>query len=222
VEQLDFTRGVRPQAFQSFALCQVWLCSKADPSSAGSTHVLSLVTCLQPGLSLGPLLGSGMAPLSPTGISSKQCLEKGHAQARGDRHQNLSPRASSSEVRMWRPVVNQSHALPDPTSAKISPQKDINGQQEKSVNVANSLPEGLLLNAGKSALQGSFLFLGQSWRGAGGQTTEPQIQCFPAGRFGFCETQRKYRCYHPVGTTPCLLLPDCVGQTAMALEMHLR
>lgn len=81
--------------------------------------------------------------------------------------------------------------LPDPTSAKICPQKDINGQQENSINIANSLPQGLFLDAGESPLQGCSLLLGQGARGAGGQTAEPQVQHFPAGRLGCCERRTK-------------------------------
>lgn len=102
-----------------------------------------------------------------------------------------SPNTSCLDMRMRSPERSQSHVLPDPISAEICPQKDINGQQENSINVANSLPQGLFLDAGESPLQGSSFLLGQGGCGASGQTAEPQVQRFPAGRLGCCERWTK-------------------------------
>lgn len=86
---------------------------------------------------------------------------------------------------------NQSHVVPEPTSAEVSPQKDVDGEQENRINIANGLPQGLLLDAGESLLQGSSLLGGQGGRGAGGQTAEPQVEHFPAGRLGCWERWTK-------------------------------
>lgn len=87
---------------------------------------------------------------------------------------------------------HQSHAIPDPSSAEIRPQEDVDGQQEDGISIAHSPPQGLFLDAGECLLQGSSLLLGQGGRGAGGQTTEPQIHHFPAGRLGCCERGTKH------------------------------
>lgn len=116
-------------------------------------------------------------------------------------------------MKLKSPERNQSHMLPPhPTSAKISPQKDINGQQENSVNIANSPPQGLFLDAGESPLQGSLLLLGQGACGARGQAAEPQVEHFPAGRPGCCE--RWTKCYCRAGTRPSLI---CVSASLRGL-----
>jgi len=119
------------------------------------------------------------AKQSPAVISSKQCLRgraaPGHAGISRDHHESLSHSTSGLDMKMRTPERNQSHMLPDPTSAEICPQKDVNGQQENSIDIANSLPQGLFLDAGESPFQGSSLLLGQGGRRAGGQTAEPQV-----------------------------------------------
>lgn len=81
--------------------------------------------------------------------------------------------------------------IPDPSSGIICPQEDVDGHEENGTDIAHVPPQGLLLDAGESLLQGSFLLLGQAGRGAGGQTTEPQIHHFPPGGFGCCERGTK-------------------------------
>lgn len=127
-------------------------------------------------------------------------------------------------MKLKSPERNQSHVLPPhPTSAEISPQKDINGQQENSINIANSPPQGLFLDAGESPLQGGLLLLGQGARGARRQATEPQVEHFPPGRPGCCEKWRK--CYCQVGTRPSLICVSAglwgVGAPQVGLEMEM-
>lgn len=118
---------------------------------------------------------------------------------------------------------NRSHVVPEPTSAEVSPQKDVDGEQENRINVANSLPQRLLLDAGESLLQGSSLLGGQGGRGAGGQTAEPQVEHFPAGRLGCWERWTEKGCYHPAGTFSSFLLPvwKCIDQSGVGPEAHI-
>lgn len=59
-------------------------------------------------------------------------------------------------------------------SCKIAPEKDVDGHQDDSIDVADASPEWLLLNAGQRLLQHNLL----SWPR---ESAEPVPQPFPPG-----------------------------------------